>query len=133
MFESPKNPDSSLEVSVLLTAFSLMHAATHKPDRPAVPFGCANRHEVAPRAGMRCLLNPASLCGELRLQHPGLKSVSEPELSKKTLSVQTRHGQSANEVPLALVLPGETLALACGLVPVVTPGALSLESGTHER
>jgi hypothetical protein len=57
-----------------------------------IALDCPLGDEMAPGAGMRCLLNPPSLDGVLLLEGSGFDGLAELELSEETLSVSARYG-----------------------------------------
>ena len=57
-----------------------------------IALHCPLGDEMAPRAGMRCLLNPPSLDGVLLLEGSGFDRVAELELLEETFAVWARYG-----------------------------------------
>jgi hypothetical protein len=57
-----------------------------------IALHCPLRDEMAPGAGMRCLLNPPPLRGVLLLEGSGFDGLAELKLSEKTFSVWARYG-----------------------------------------
>jgi len=66
--------------------------ALQKANRASIALRSAGGDEVAPGAGMRCLLNPPSLDGVLLLEGSGFDGLAELELLEETFAVWARYG-----------------------------------------
>ena len=73
-----------------------------KSNRTGVAARCATGDEMAPRAGVRCLLNCLSLIRELPPEGARFDGLAERQLLCKTFSVAARHGRGGEEASLVL-------------------------------
>jgi hypothetical protein len=83
---------------------SLPLSSLKKSNRTGVAVRDAAGDEMAPRAGVRCLLNRLSLIREIPPEGARFDGLAERQLLSKAFSVAARYGKGGEEASLVSIL-----------------------------